>query len=257
MIDIHFHIVPGVDDGPVTLNDSKLMLDMAKADGIKEIIATSHRNHPMDFYPTTDYESSLKNVLKLVSEYYPEMKVYKGAELYIREGYLNILDSMPYDFTLNGTRYVLIEFSVQVDYRTVLDSVYELGIRNFIPVLAHIERYPALFEEKNRLEDLKNEGAYLQITGDTLTGGYGDKIRRRMTRLVKEGFIDFIASDSHSIERRKPSLKGAYDVVEKLTSKSQADLIFIENPRLLLEGKNIKKIETKKSILKRLWKHEE
>ena len=77
-----------------------------------------------------------------------------------------------------------------------------------------------------------------------------------MTKLVKKGLIDFIASDSHSIDKRKPSLKGAYDVVEKLTSKNQADIIFIYNPRLLLEGKNIKKTEAKKSILKRLWKHE-
>lgn len=257
MIDIHFHIVPGVDDGPKTLEDSKLMLDMAQSDGIKGIIATSHRNHPIDFKPTTNYEDSFKNIENLVAKDYPNMKVYKGAELYIRDGYHEILDSVPYDFSLNNTRYVLIEFAGQVDYNYVLEAIHELMIRKFIPILAHIERYPTLFEKENRLEVLKDEGAYLQITGKTLTGEYGNIIRKRMTKLVRDGFIDFIASDSHSIDRREPGLKSAYDIVAKLTSVEEANRIFLENPRLLLEGKDIEKKKIKKSILKRLWKHEE
>lgn len=253
MIDIHFHIVPGVDDGPKTLEDSERILEMASRDGIKKIIATSHRNHPQDFKPTIDYESSLKTVQTLVAEKFPEISVFTGAELYIRDGFENILDSLPYNFTLNNTRYVLIEFPVSVDIRTVTDAVYELKIRNFIPILAHIERYPSLIDQPQELEKLKNEGAFIQVTGVALTGKHGKTIKKQLIKLLKNGFIDFIASDTHSTDRRAPNLSGSYELVVEKTSKQEAERIFIENPERLLKGKPIEKKEIKKSILKRLW----
>lgn len=253
MIDIHFHIVPGVDDGPKTLEDSQQILEMASRDGIKKIVASSHRNHPLDFKPTTDYESSFKTVEALVAQKFPEMMVYRGAELYIRDGFEDILDTLLYDFTLNQTRYVLIEFPVGVTITRVIDAVYELGIRDFFPVLAHIERYPVLIDDLSNIERLKDDGAFIQITGEALTGKYGKNVKKKLIKLLKNGSIDFIASDAHSTSRRAPNLSGAYELVVEKTSREEAERIFIENPELLLQGKRIQKREIKKSIIKRLW----
>lgn len=248
MIDMHCHIVPGVDDGPDTVEESKQMIEMMYNDGIQAVIATSHRNHPIDFKPTVDYESSLERVKAVALEIHPGFGIYSGAELYVRDGYLDILDSKMYDFTLNKTEYVLIEFPTDADYETISDAVYELDIRGYKPILAHIDKYRALWTDFGLIEKLREDGAYIQITASTLIGKYGKSLKKKMRKLVKEGYVDFIASDGHSSVKRRPLLKRSYRVVSRICSKEEAERIFFANQIAVLEGGKILQREIRKPI---------
>jgi protein-tyrosine phosphatase len=254
MIDIHCHVVPEVDDGPSSIEEAEKMLDIMYEDGIRGVIATSHRNHPLDFSPASDYESSLERVKKLAKTKYPDMEIYSGAEFYVRDGYLDVLDSNPYDLTLNKTKYVLLEFEAGADYETVSDAVYEFKIRKYKPVLAHIDKYQALYEDFDSIEKLRKEGAYIQVTGATLVGKYGNSLKKKMIKLLKGGYIDFIGTDGHSPEKRRPLLRRSYKVVEKYCSKVEAERIFVKNPASLIEDGSIIRMSLRKPVFSLFYK---
>jgi protein-tyrosine phosphatase len=248
MIDIHCHIVPGVDDGPADMDEAEKMIDMMYADGINGVVATSHRNHPIDFKATLDYESSLSKLRDMALKKYPGFSIYSGAELYIKDGYLDVIDAEPYDFKIQNTDYVLVEFSADSTYETVSDAVYELSIRGLRPVLAHIDKYRDIWEDEDKVDKLRQEGAYIQITGATLVGKYGKTMRKAMRKLVKRGYIDFIASDGHSPEKRRPLLNRAYKVVARDCSRAEAERIFRENPAELLAGNTVRRRAVRKPL---------
>ncbi|OHW61887.1 tyrosine-protein phosphatase CpsB [Andreesenia angusta] len=245
MIDIHCHIVPGVDDGPDSAEEAKQMIEMMYNDGIRGVVATSHRNHPLDFGATRVYEESLAEIKSMASELYPGFKIYSGAEFFVRDGYLEILDSPPYDFTIEGTDCVLLEFESDATYEKISDAVYEFTIRGFKPVIAHIDKYRDIWSSEENIEKLRDEGAYIQITGATLVGKYGNTMESTMKKLLKKGHIDFIGSDGHSPEKRKPLLKRAYRVVSRICSRAEADRLFVENPSSMLSGKSVEKKESR------------
>lgn len=243
MIDIHCHIVPGVDDGPSSVEEAKQMIDIMYSDGIRGVVATSHRNHPLDFGAKELYEDSLEEIRRVASSIYPDFKIYSGAEFFVRDGYLEILDNPPYDFKIEGTDCVLLEFDSESNYEIISDAVYEFSIRGFCPIIAHIDKYRDIWSSEEKIERLRSEGAYIQITGATLVGKYGNTMENTMKKLVKKGYIDFIGSDGHSPERRRPLLKRAYRVVRRICSGAEADRIFVENPKKLLSGETVKKKE--------------
>lgn len=242
MIDMHCHIVFGFDDGPESLEAAVEMLDMAYRDGIRTIVATSHRNHILDFENTQSYEESLEMVINAATEKYSDLKIFKGAELYIDSDYLKIIDSNPYDFTINGTGYVLIEFPRDVAGSYMLEVAHEFKVRGYTPIIAHIEMYPKLIEDDGAIKLLKDEGIYLQITGSSLIGKQGKEIKGRLRKLVKKGHIDFIASDGHSAIRRRPLLSKAYELVARDCSTELADRIFKENPWKIIAGENLSRL---------------
>lgn len=241
MIDIHCHIVPGVDDGPVNVEEAEKMMSIMQEDGISGVVATSHRNHLIDFKPSKDYDASIKEIIEIAKNKYPAFNIYRGAEFFVREGYLEIVDNPIYDFKIQGTNYVLLEFPTDSSYETISDAVYEFSIRGFRPIIAHIDKYRAIWSNEERVENLRREGAYVQITGATLVGKYGKTMKKTMKGLVKKGHVDFIGSDGHSPERRRPLLKRSYRVVARMCSKAEADRIFNENPRTMLAGGIVKK----------------
>lgn len=248
MIDIHCHIVPGVDDGPDTVEEAEHMIEMMYGDGIRGVIATSHRNHNLDFGASRVYEESLEEIRGISSIRYPDFKIYSGAEFFVREGYLDIVDNRPYEIRIEGTDYVLIEFESDASYEFISDAVYEFTIRGFRPIIAHIDKYRSIWCSEENIEQLRSDGAYIQITGSTLVGKYGKTMKKSMRKLVKRGYIDFIGSDGHSPERRKPLLKRSYKVVNRICSKSEAERIFAENPKAMLSGEAVKKREPRSLV---------
>jgi protein-tyrosine phosphatase len=245
MIDIHCHIVPGVDDGPSSVEEAKQMIDMMYSDGIRGVVATSHRNHPLDFGAKRVYEESLEEIRRISSRLYPDFRIYSGAEFFVRDGYLEILDNPPYDFRIEGTDCVLLEFDSESSYEAIADAVYEFTIRGLRPIIAHIDKYRDIWSSEEKIEKLRREGAYIQITGATLVGKYGKTMESAMKKLVKKGHIDFIGSDGHSPDRRRPLLNRDYRVVRRICSRAEADRIFVENPKTMLSGKVVKKKEAR------------
>jgi len=239
MIDVHSHILPGVDDGPKSLEESLEMIRMAYENGIRCIIATPHLNHPLGFASEGNIEAVYKNIRTLATQSYKELGLVLGAELYISENYIDLMETKPFPFTLGSTNYVLIEFQRGITSDEILNVIHEFSIRNYRPILAHIEMYPELVGKIEVVRELRNTGAYIQITSSSLLGKQGASVSSFLRKLVRCGLVDFVATDAHGSTKRRPHLKEAYHVVSKLTNERDAQRIFVNNPKALITGKYI------------------
>lgn len=234
MIDIHTHILYGVDDGAKTLSDSMELLDEEREQGVDTVIMTPHYG-PKFGYPDKEIiMEHFEEISKKAEKYYPEIELYLGSELYYQESTISDLDSGK-ALTMNGTRYVLVEFGVNDPYTYIYRAIQSFGYAGYIPIIAHAERYEAVFRHINRIEELVSLGEYIQINAESLIGGIFDKRSSFCKKLTKEGLIHFLGSDCHDFRNRRPNMKKAAEVV----LKKNAQQILETNPRNMLEGKSI------------------
>lgn len=239
MIDIHCHILPNVDDGPESYQDALMMVDMAYEDGVKCVIATPHRNHPFEFMPKESIETTYKTLRAEIQKRYTDFGIVLGAELYIDKDYHKILSEKPYPFTIGETNYVLIEFPHSIKHQDIHEVVHEFIIKGYRPIIAHIEMYKCLNGHIERVRSIRNEGAYIQVTGSSVIGKQGKDTAQFLRKIIRGGLVDFVASDGHRYNRRRPLLKSAYKTVASILSTKEAERIFEENPKLLIAGKHI------------------
>lgn len=238
LVDIHCHLLAGVDDGPRDLSESMKMVDLMYREGIREVIATSHYNHTIDFKPSMAYDESMALLREEVAKLYSDFTIYPGAEFRVRENYLDLIDADDSRILLNKGKYILIELQDDVSQKKVLDILYEINLRGYIPIIAHVERYELIYKDESFLRQVREQGACIQMSSKLVTERF--KPARKLKKFLKKGYIDFIASDGHSYDRRRPLLRGAFEEVSRLSSQDLARTIFIKNPRWLLEGRDIR-----------------
>lgn len=234
LIDIHTHILYGVDDGAKTLSDSMGLLDEEREQDVDTVIMTPHYG-PKFGHPDKDVlREHFDEISDKAKIYYPEIRLYLGSELYYQESTISDLDSGK-ALTMNGTRYVLVEFGERDPYTYIYRAIQNFGYAGYIPIIAHAERYEALFRQTDRIEDLISLGAYIQINAESLIGGIFDKRSAFCKKLAKEGLMHFLGSDCHDFRNRRPNMNKAAEVV----LKKNAQQILEKNPRNMLEGKSI------------------
>ena len=220
LIDIHTHILYGVDDGAKDINDSMGLLDEEREQGVDQVILTPHYG-PKFGYPDTEVlREKFEAIREKAYKYYPEIQLYLGSELYYQQGTVSDLKQGK-ALTMNGTRYVLVEFATSDAYSHIYRAVQDFVYAGYIPILAHVE--------------LIETGAYIQINAESLIGGIFDKRASFCKKLMKEGLVHFLGTDCHDFRTRRPNMKLAAEVVRK----KHADQILYENPRRMLEGKSI------------------
>ena len=238
MIDIHSHIVFGVDDGPKSKKESKALLTEAYKQGVRTIVSTSHRRKGMFETPEETIEANFKEVKELAKEVAPDLTILYGAEIYYTHDVLEKLEKQVIP-SLNGTRYALIEFSMATPYReihTALSNVLMLGIT---PVVAHIERYHELENNEKRVKELIDIGCYTQINSSSILKPklFGDKyklMKKRALFFLVRDLVHFVSSVRQNFVQRPPYMKEAYEIVSKQYGESKARELFIENPRFIL-----------------------
>jgi protein-tyrosine phosphatase len=244
MIDVHCHIIPGVDDGPDKIEKAIEMLKMAERDGIRKIIATPHHNHPLG-YPNGNVEEGFETLKAAAIEASIDVDLYLGAEQYIgKEEVFKTFDAYP----LFGSRYLLVEFKTHIDLESLLTIIYELRVKGFWPIVAHVEMYPTIIHNDDSITRIKAEGGLIQITASSLTGAVGKKIAAKLMNAVRRGQVDFIASDAHGLNQRPPILSVARRTVQKNATMEIANRIFSDNPTKLMLGEEIvtpKKLQMK------------
>lgn len=217
-MDIHSHIIPGVDDGSQSMNESVKMIEQAYAENVRVIIATPHFGVRNPDYNDKVAVSRLNELKKIVDRKFPGMKLFMGNELYYSVGTLESLQKK-WARTLGGTNYVLIEFSTDVEYEKIAKAVEEMRWNGYWPIIAHAERYQCLVEDMDLAEQLVRNGAYIQINARTFmrTKKKRDKKKRFFLEqnrewsmeLLKKGLVHFIASDCHSTGTRRPVYESA------------------------------------------------
>ena len=234
IIDVHAHIIPKADDGSRYLGETRFMLKEAYEQGIRSVIATPHyiRGHNrMDVRQILD---TLEKVKKTAGEIADDLEIYSGEELFYYDGVEDALLSGR-ALTLGGTRYVLVEFPTAVSYRDIYQAVRSLTLARYIPVLAHIERFPCL-RKAGSLEELTEAGAYMQMNFSSLSGIRHPVDRLWCRRMVKEGKIHFLGSDMHRLDYRPPGIKEAVEWLQKNCGTECFENLTCRQPKKLLRG---------------------
>lgn len=239
-IDIHTHVLPGIDDGAKDWDVCLEMLARSAACGVKTVIATPHYvPWKQKCSPKEIEELCLQAEKKLLQEHGITMDIHYGNEIYyntdairkVKEGKI---------LTLAGTRYVLVEFEPTTSYQTFCRAVREFRDAGYIPILAHVERYERL-RQAPKIQELKRMGALFQMNLEVLDGGFFDRDSRWSKKCLLEEKVDFLASDMHGLDSRTPMTEEALLWVRKhLNPKYQKELLY-ENAQNILHSIDVKK----------------
>lgn len=236
MLDIHSHILPGIDDGAKTLDEAIKMIEMAIEDGTKNIVATPH-------YCKGFGEEKYKDVKRRVEELKDELKkrklnieVYYGQEVYYSEKLLDDYENGIIG-TINDGKYLLLELSMKEFQEKVLDDIYELRLQGVTVILAHPERYSYFQNHLRMINRFIDEGCLFQLNIGSILGKHGEKAKIAATELLKNNIYSFIGSDAHNLEKRTPEIK------EGIESIKNIDREFVEkiedNSKKLLNNEKI------------------
>ncbi|MCI8506441.1 MAG: capsular biosynthesis protein [Lachnospiraceae bacterium] len=232
-IDIHNHILFGVDDGAEDIEESFDMLEDAKSQGAEAVILTPHYRHGMFGYPLERIEENYQKLDKLAAKL--GISLYLGCEYHVNsEIVANLQDGRCR--TLAGSDYVLMEYSYQTEYSRIADYTGRLLSCGYIPVIAHVERYKCLQKQPSLCGELANRGAMIQINADSILGIDGRAAERFCKKLLKNQWADVIASDAHGREERRSHMAKCQKSVEKAYGMTYADRLFMGNPLRIINN---------------------
>lgn len=231
LTDIHCHILPGVDDGADTMEEARKMLRLEYEDGVRTIIATPHYREGM-------FEPVMRQVVKAYTQVREMargmgMRLYLGCEYHTNSRMVKDLRRKRRP-TMVGSSYVLTEFSGAHNYEKIRNQVYDLLTEGYQPILAHIERYPCLREDIQKVRELVDLGAYIQMNAGAILGESGSPIRKFGRQVMEEDLLHFIASDAHGVKYRRPNLGACAKYVSKKMGQPYAEKIFCGNPDYIL-----------------------
>ena len=237
-VDIHCHILPGVDDGSQTPEETKAMLQKAWDEGIQIMVATPHYHKQRG---KNDIELIKKQLLltrKLAKEVHPKMQICLGMEIYYGEDVPELLKEGRV-VSIRKSRYILVEFSPGDEFQYILNAVRKLQMSGHTVIIAHIERYNCLRKDISNVEYLREMGAYLQVNTGSITGSYGRSVKKFLREVLKAHLVQLVGTDAHGSERRTPKMQEAYKEGVKRCGEEYADQIFGQNAKKVLRNEEI------------------
>lgn len=237
MIDLHIHVLPGVDDGPADLEEAVAMCRLAAEDGCTTLVVTPHQRCPR--WWNDDPAGLAASLAEVARRLEHPLDLRLGAEVRVDSTLVRELDGHPATglLPLAGSRYLLVEFDRQgmgPDPEPIVDELLAMGWR---PIVAHPEFVPQLAADLDRAAALVRGGALLQITAASLEGRFGRAPRRWVQELVHRGLAHFVASDAHGTRWRPPGLSVARDLLARTWGPEAARLLTRENPRAVLDDR--------------------
>lgn len=238
LFDLHAHVLPGVDDGPVDLEETVETLRVAHAGGTRSLVATSHMFlrslHTPAFRLREVFEETCERLGELSSSrpdcgFLSEMGLALGAENYLSTEFLLALEEGEV-LTLGGGKAVLVEFNPFLSFDIMKNALQRILDEGYQPVLAHVERYRIFERSSTRLEELVEMGCRAQINADSFLGSFASSLRRKSVDLLKRGVVTLVASDMHNADVRGSRLGEAARVLVKRFGEARAAEWFRENP---------------------------
>ncbi len=232
MIDIHCHILWDIDDGPADFAGSLAMARLAAADGIHQIVATPHVSE--DFPPPEMIAEKVASLNQALREAGIELEILCGGDNLHNLGAEKLAR-----YTINGTCYVLVEYPHTHLPANAGDCIFEALSSGLIPIITHPERNPSVVQDPHLLFDLVERGALVQLTAESLTGGFGAASKACARYLLKKNKVHFLASDGHSAEWRPPTLSAGVKAASKLVGKDAAETLVFGNPLQVVKGESL------------------
>lgn len=238
MIDLHCHILPGIDDGAKSFEESVLMCRLAADDGCSGMVATPHQRRGDWWNTDRDHLAALADELQ--DRVPAGFRVYLGGEIHVDSELLSEVEQLPAGggiLPLAGSSYLLIEFDMDDTARDAIHLVHELVVAGWRPVLAHPELIPWLAADPGLVERLVSLGALTQVTAMSVTGDFGRRPQADSLGLIEAGLAHFLASDSHGLRRRPPGLSRAAQVIAGRWGEETARRLTTDNPRAVVENR--------------------
>jgi protein-tyrosine phosphatase len=232
MVDLHCHILPGIDDGAQTIEDSVAMAEDAIGDGITCVVATPHAS--------TEYRFSYAKVQAAREELQERLKgrltIATGCDFHLNPENLLALkkDSAPY--CINQKDYLLVEFNEFSIPPAMDQTLHELHLMGLRPIITHPERNGILRAQPERLLGWVRQGCYAQVTAGALSGVFGAGAQSDAWTWIDQGLVHFVSSDGHNTARRPVKLRFAYEAIVKERGKELAEALLVENPQAALRG---------------------
>ena len=236
-IDIHTHILPGLDDGSRDMEQSLTMLQIAYEEGITDIIATPHNMPGKGRASRKTIDEQIRKLQLMADRCHIPIHIWMGTEYYYCEKVLRKLENENI-ITLGVSEYVLIEFNPLEEKSYIRNAVNAIYGTGYIPIIAHVERYIQLMKDIRAVEDLRKLGARIQVNASSVTGKNGFRIRLYTEKLLQKNMVDFIATDAHSDGHRAPCLKNCADILKKKYGTEYTEQLLYQNAKeLLLQNK--------------------
>ncbi len=237
-IDVHSHILPGVDDGSKDWDMTVKMLNQVYQEGVRTIVATPH-NYPGErCQDTAKIRELYEQTQKLALEIAPDFSVLLGNEIYFRESIVEEIKKGMI-LTMADSDYLLVEFSPRERYRVIFQGIKDLVENGYIPIIAHVERVEVLIGSDEKLSELRKMGCYMQANAEDMIGGMFDRGAGRLRKLAENGYIHLLGSDCHNLTTRPPQMQNCMKLLQKKLSPEAYQRLAVTNPERFLDKKYI------------------
>ncbi len=237
--DIHTHVLPAIDDGSKSMEETLAMLKIAAEEGITHMIATPH-------YKVGRGSADRETVRKLVDQVQAKLeeaglniRLYPGHEVFYNSELADRFNNGRIS-TLNDTKYVLVEFSPMDTYRYIRNGLDEVIGMGYKPIIAHVERYECMLKNPENVEGLRALGVGIQVNASSITGEVGWKVKKFVHGLLEDGLVDYVGTDAHSAsDKRKPFIHKCVSALYKKYDSAYVDNVLYNNAE-----QNIFKVNT-------------
>ena len=234
MIDVHSHILPEIDDGSRSMEETIEMIKQAKEAGFETIISTSHYMegyYEADARQRTNLIARVKRKLKALDI---EINIYPGSEIYISENTSNLIKKKEAS-ALRNSKYVLFEFPLNAKPANMKDLIYDIQKNKRIPILAHPERYSFIQEEPELLNELIQIGVLMQVNYSSFVGRYGSHAQTLAKKMLKCNMIHFLGSDAHRQNTTYKEIKEVIKIVDNIAGKEKRIELTETNPKHIVD----------------------
>jgi protein-tyrosine phosphatase len=247
-VDIHSHILYGLDDGAKTIEDSVAMLELAAASGTTDIVATPHANGQYVFNPERIGEQ-IAELSALVNH----VRIHPGCDFHLQVDNIEDAVAHPDKYSINHLSYLLVEFpdlSIFTNTDEIFGRLLDVGLS---PIITHPERNVRL---QGRIDDIARwveSGCYVQVTAGACMGRFGKRPQACVDQLMKRGLVHFVASDAHDCRFRSPNLAEAYGALSRTWGEDRVRPLFVDNPLAVLTGEVVDPEQAAQPVKRRKW----
>ena len=238
MIDFHTHIIPQIDDGSKSVEETFNLIKEAKEAGFDKIISTSH--YLIEKYEEKEEERKvlLNAIEKMANESIGHIQLYLGSEIYVDMNIVEFLKEKKAS-SINNTRYVLFELPMRREFFAIKEVIYKLLENSYIPIIAHPERYLFVQQNPNELIELIEMGVLFQANYGSFIGIYGKEVKKTAKKLIKNDMIHFLGSDVHKQNSIYPQIPKCIQKIKKIISERKFEELSSINPESVLNNEEI------------------
>lgn len=254
-VDFHNHLLPGVDDGATSLDESRAAFAAMRDAGVATVIVTPHFRATMTERPEvlsaalSEIDESFASVQQLLAAEFAEVQLHRGVELMLDSPTVDLSDPR---LRLAETPFVLVEFPAMMVPPHSVQALYQLRLQGWRPIIAHPERYRDM-DSTDVVDEWRSVGCYLQVNTGSLIGRYGDNARKTAWSLLELGWVDYLSSDYHA--RGRLRLDESHAAIRRGGGEEQLRLLTQENPSRLLAGEDplpVPPLTIRRSLWRRL-----